>query len=310
MMIEINRESTIHQEKMLKDIMHCEMKDIANLHDLQRLVKQNSDTLFIASTCGSPHVFRLIFDICPEQVFFKDVYGNTILNNVLINNCQGALEIVGFLLDVAPGLAKVANNFGMLPLHQALMNRLQPALVKSLLQAFPKGINQDNSAVGSPVQVFFDEWLDELEDNVNDFQNLKLNENQHGNNFDTVVNTLIAIIEALERSRESNRSTNMQLLPVHSALKLDDILIPPVFTQLLIKTFPDESMKCDENGNFPLHLEANRKGINLELLELLIEENPEALTYQNKEGRTPLELAQEKHQSEEVIQALLQSHMH
>ena len=282
-------------------------EEIPHSPDIQRLVKQKSDTLFLASACESLQVFKIIFNLCPEQLFFKDIYGNTILHNALANYGQSAIEIVEFLLDIAPVLAQTANNYGMLPLHQALVNRRQPQIIKALLQAFPQGISQENGALGTPAQLFFDEWLDQLEDNIDDFEELQLYENQEGNDFDIVVSTLVAIIETATRNVSSNLRADLQVLPVHDALKLDNIVIPPVFTQLLIKTFPDESMKCDENGNYPLHVGVKREGVNSEVIESLIEENPEALSYQNKEGRTPFELARENHQTQDVIQAILRS---
>merc|ERR1712232_481464 len=119
--------------------------------------------------------------------------------------------------------------------------------------------------------------------------------------------TLVAIIETATRNVSSNLRADSQVLPVHEALKLHNIVIPPVFIQLLIKTFPDESMNCDENGNYPLHVGVKREGVNSEVIESLIEENPEALSYQNKEGRIPFELARENHQTQDVIQAILRS---
>lgn len=280
-------------------------EEIPRSPDIQRLVEQNSDTLFVASTCQSFQVFEIIFNLCPEQLFFKDIHGNTILHNALTNYGHSAIEIVEFLLGVAPGLAKTANDYGMLPLHQALVDRRQPKLIKALLKAFPHGISQESGALGTPAQVFFDEWLDQLEDNIDDFEELQLYENQEGNDFDIVVDTFAAIIETAARNMSSNLSADLQVLPVHNALKLDNILIPPVFIQLLIKTYPDESMKCDKNGNYPLHIALNRKDVNSELIELLARENPEALSYQNKEGRIPFEIARENHQTQDVMQAML-----
>lgn len=206
------------------------VKDLLHLPESKRIIQENNSTLFMACTCVPPHIVSMIFSICPQQIFYKDVYGNTTLHNTLTNFGHESVQIVEFLLHIAPELARTTNFDGMLPLHQALLNRRSPEIVTCLLGAFPEGLYMHNGREGTPAQLFFDEWLDELEDHCDDFDTLKgpQFDGPEGNNFDIVTKTFLVIMQ------------------VHNTLRLAKIMTPPVFTDLIIKMFSDEDDNAQE----------------------------------------------------------------
>jgi len=207
------------------------VKQLLQAPEIRRLVQQNQNTLFMACTCVPAHIINMIFNTSPQQVLFRDFYGNTPLHNALTNFGPDTEEIVEFLLHVAPDLARTMNYDGMLPLHQALLNRRSPEIITRLLRAFPESLYLHNGRGGTPAQLFFDEWLDELEDHCDNFERLKSLQfdGPDGNDFDIVTKTLLVIIE------------------VHNALRLAKIMIPPVFTDLMIKMFSDEEHKVERH---------------------------------------------------------------
>lgn len=202
------------------------VKNLLQSPDIKRLIQQNQNTLFMACTCVPAHIVSMIFSACPQQIFFKDTYGNTALHNALTHYSADTVEIVEFLLHVAPELARTINYDGMLPIHQAMLNRRSPEIVARLLEAYPEGLYMHNGRDGTSAQIFFDEWLDVLEDNIDNFERLQGPEfdGPEGNDFDIVTKTLLVIIE------------------VHNALRLGRIMIPPVFTELMMKMFSSEDI--------------------------------------------------------------------
>jgi len=314
MLIETNylcsmTKSNLYESMEKKDWKNTER--LLLLNSTKKMVRRNPYTLFIATNFGPKHIIQQIYNICTQQVLFKDVYGNNPLHNCLINYGLDDENVVSFLLEVAPELAEMRNDDGMLPLHKALMSRRSPKIIKLLLQSYPKGLDDDISIFGSPAQVFFDEWLDELEDHVDNFEILRYSpyKGPEGNDFDIVYRTLLYIIGTAMKNHSSKSSSFEEkdvVLPIHTALKLENIQFPPVFTNFMIKTLRDEINKTDKNGNYPLHIVANRKDINSELIESLIEVNPEILICPNNQGRTPLAIAVTNRQEKEIILALFQ----
>jgi len=276
----------------------------ANLQEM----RENRDTLFRACSCAPAHIIKLIYDACPQQIKFRDEDGNTPLHNACASYSPESENVIQLLLDISPELVVIANYDGMLPLHQAILNRRVPSIIKKLLMYFPEGLICDaNELLGNPAQLFFDEWLDELEDNKNNFNKLKEAPfiGPDGNDKDIVTNTFLAIIKASLHISSVSALKPSEILPVHSALNLKDLSIPPVFTQLMIKTFKEDATKTDENGNCPLHVGVSQKDVNPELIESLIEANPDVTTYPNRDGKIPLSLAIENGQRCEVIRPLL-----
>jgi len=228
MYIEVNHTSNMTAKHSLYESIQqkdwAKVKELLQSPEIRRLVQQNQNTLFMSCTCVPAHIISMIFNASPQQVFFKDIYGNTPLHNALTNFGPDTEKIVEFLLHVAPELARTINYDGMLPLHQAMLNRRSPKIVTRLLKSFPAGLYLHNGRGGTPAQLFFDEWLDVLEDHSDNFERLKSPQfdGPEGNDFDIVTKTLLVIIE------------------VHNALRLAKIMIPPVFIDLITKIFSDE----------------------------------------------------------------------
>lgn len=313
MLVEADQFSTmVLKSKLYESIKNQNWREVGDLllqPEIQRIVQRNRDTMFMACYSGPVEIIRLIFEISPRQIIFKDKHGNTSLHNACANSNHGAAQVVQFLLEVAPQMAQIANYDGMLPLHKALSHRRASAIIKTLLAAHPQGLYETYGHLGTPAQLFFDEWLDELEDNINHLDKLRNSPfcSPDGNDLDIVTETLLVILEAAEEMENANSSHPRcyPSLPVHRALNLENMLIPPVFIQLLIQMFKEEAMKTDENGNYPLHVGVAQHDINSELIESLIEVNPEVTTYPNRQGRIPLVLAMENGQPTEVIERLL-----
>jgi len=240
---EVNHTSNMIEERKLHEsIQHKDwstVKEMLQSPEIRSLVEQNQNTLFMSCACVPANIISMIFDVCPQQIFFKDMYGNTPLHNALSNFGSNAEEVVEFLLHVAPELARMTNYDGKLPLHQAMLNRRSPQIVMRLVQAFPQGLYMHNGIGGTPAQLFFDEWLDVLEDHSDNFERLRgpQFDSPEGNAYDIVTKTLLVIIE------------------VHNALRLAKIMIPPVFTELMINMFSKEDReeeKVEEDVEYEL----------------------------------------------------------
>jgi len=203
--------------KLIEEKDWSKVKKLLQSSKVQIFVRQNRQTLFLASSCVPVHIFEDVFRICPQQLFFRDIYGNTIVHNVLMNYDVGGKDIIGFLLQVAPDLAKIPNHDRMLPLHQALLNRQSPEIIRLLLKAFPRGLYLHKKTGGTPAQLFFDEWLDILEDHSDNFECLQFSKNNG-----TSQNDLQIIVKTFSTIMETHNSQNYKA-----------ILIPPVFVELI-----------------------------------------------------------------------------
>lgn len=293
----LNESIDINQWEIIRDLMF--------LPEIQRTVKYNNDTLITACHCGSLEVIKMIHYLSPEQLVYQDECGSGPLHiacgthRVLENNIS--VEVIRFLIQVAPEQLKMPNKAGMLPLHKAILQRRSSVIIKMLLEAYPDALNKVDVRGNTPLQVFYDEWLDQLEDNVDDFERMgaSTSSDPEGSDLDIVLETLLLILHSMRIG------TDIPML--HQALNFKHIKLPPVFIYLMIKCLKTDVSRIDHNGQYPLHLAVSQEDVCSELIEWLIEANPQAAAHPDRNGKIPLMLAIEHNQSWEVLRELVKA---
>jgi len=188
-------------------------------------------------------------------------------------------EVLDFLLSCYPDSVRTPNNFGMLPLHKAASCRHADGdAFKKLIEAYPEALLKKDKNGSTPLHIAVSGLRPTL----------------------SIVGTLIR-----ERAKAAKYKDKRKKLPLH---RLCETHMPQENTEdtvrcfeLLIEAFPDAVKRQDCDGNLPLHLQARREEPNIELINLLLFQWPEAAVVKNYAGQTSQDLALYKGQTRHLL---------
>lgn len=268
----------------------------------KRLVEYGDFILYLVCANSNPplDVVRTIYFMSPKQAFYQDhLLGHTPLHNACL---YGSMEVMTFLMDVAPALAVMGRH--TFPLHKMISCRNNNAKkIEKLLQISPY-LAQIQDPLGlTPIEIFFRTWNTNQNQSRTWWQFTSATTDiddifVHSVNYEEFISTRAAnnavktfflLLNANIHGKLESKDEKKLWLPLHEAIKMKDI--PSSLVLFLLRKFPREIYKQDKQGNFLLHIALTKNQLESRLIKFLIQSNPEAVQTVNMKGRLPLALA-------------------
>jgi len=204
-------------------------------------------------------IIQTFIKFLPEVVNMKDRSGSLPIHDACL--FRASLEVMQVLITASPDSIKVEDNDGRLPLHRACGKFSSVNVLNLLIESYPEGIDHKNKKEETPLDI-------------------------------------------LKRNKYAERKDDNGMLRLHHACKKGYSLH---LIHFLIQAFPESTTVQDNNGNTPLqylnktasrvdekgmlllHREAAHfRGLNVEILPILFQANPEAIRLQDKSGLLPI----------------------
>jgi ankyrin repeat protein len=204
-------------------------------------------------------IIQTFIKILPEVVNMKDTRGSLPIH--LACTLTTSLEVVQALISASPDSIKVLDKYGELPLHNACHCFAKLGVLNLLIESYPEGIDHKNKKEETPLDILKQNKYAERKD---DNGMLRL----HHVCFNGYSLHLVHFL--------------IQAYPESTTVQDNDGNTP---LQYLTKT----ASRVDEKGMLLLHREAAHvRGLNVEMLPILFQANPEAIRLQDKSGLLPI----------------------
>ena len=111
------------------------------------------------------------------------------------------------------------------------------------------------------------------------------------------------------RTDKKDRSSyKWRMLPIHAAILMD---APAFVIQALTSAYRKGTQFPDDTGDYPIHI-AVKKHVSEEILNLLLQANPDSIELRNGDDRTPLDIANatRSHNKAYYLEALKRGELH
>lgn len=254
-----NEEEHTEDDALFKAIQlqrWIESKDLLRRSDALRLVQYGGDCTSLTSlheSCILRAPFEIVQMICnidPRQATLQSFNGHNSLHYACFG---GSEEVVALLLAIAPQTAAMPNNWGKLPLSEAIFGRSPPSVIKRLLCINSDAINTADENGFTPLMHFVIGWNGELTEVYPNLDRLTSYFPGDVDGITTFKETFILLLKAYTHGAMEETDTSCWI-PLHEALKQNHVAIPSKFLLALDQTMHMECVKPDEGSNFPLHL--------------------------------------------------------
>ena len=205
-------------------------------------------------------IIRSIYDAEPNCLTLQDNLGWTALHHLcsLSTDCD---DLIMYLLEVNPNLAKIKTKKGDTALHVAADTNPSALVAQKLVELYPDAITARNDYGYTPLHVA----------------------------CKAVESTAPFIRILLEADSDVlTMRTNSEEMPIHLICRQNQVS-PEVLGVFLEKIPSDNDVDLRRSGHNPLH-EACLYRLPLELIELICEQKPSWATAKNLQGQTPLHL--------------------
>ena len=246
------------------------------------------------SRIGGPEIFSVI-----------DSTGNTPLHSALREDTDVAT--LKCLIRALPDALHSKTIYGDSPLHLACFRRANPDVVREVAIASSDGhispVLEPNTAGQTPIGIAMDEFRSVCQGGsccvVSDYRSDQKRTFQ-------VLATLVKILFYGPNFHQDD--ANQSLVRACVALHRKDVRLDPAFIRRAIHLYPEEARVLDEDGNYPLHIEASIpvekmplldaangccRGVchkRMGILRMLLEMFPDATMVRNTSGEFPLGL--------------------
>ncbi len=239
----------------------------------------------------------------PEIFSVKDSNGNTPLHSAMRKDVDVAS--LRCLIRASPDALRCRTTYGDLPLHLACLRKCSSEVVQEVAIAACCGDNSlavvPNLAGQTPIGIVMKEFEILCQEGNTVSANYP---SQHQRVFH-VLSTLVKIVHYGPVKCQQQGSKDLSLLKACVVLHRQNIRLDPAFIRQVIHMYPEEVKLVDEEGNYPLHIEASipiekmslLDGSNngpthkrMGILRILLEAYPSACSSQNKENHFPLGL--------------------
>ena len=222
-------------------------------------------------------IVQFLYDTLPAALRLRDDDGWLPIHNLCCNEDldeNASLDILRFMLSIDPSLPREVDGANCLPIHYAVRQK-SPTFCKDLIDAYPESLQIELNG-RLPIH------------------------DACGNNRDDAADTIQYMLELdPELINEDNISG---WLPIHiAAIKRGTELI-----EILLKYDPGAASKELNDGarRLPLHL-ACTYNTNISSTQDLYDAYPDAILARNRDGRTPLDLAEGNQPALEFLQSQL-----
>jgi len=228
----------------------------------QGMAKHTPLHRLLCSRYNQLDIIQTFIKYSPEVVNMKDTSGALPIHFACFFRTT-SLEVVQALISASPDSIKVVDHYGELPLHSACWSDASLNVLNFLIESYPEGI---------------------------DHMNKKMEERTP--------------LDILKQNKYAERKDDNGMLLLHHAC---NNIYSPHFIHFLIQAYPESTTVQDNDGNTPLQyltITASRvdekgmlllhrqaahfRGLNVEMLPILFQANPEAIRLQDKSGLLPI----------------------
>ena len=239
----------------------------------------------------------------PEIFSVKDANGNTPLHSAMRKDID--VTSLRCLIRASPDALRCRTTYGDLPLHLACLRKCSSEVVQEVAIAACCGDNSlavvPNLAGQTPIGIVMKEFEIICQESNTVSANYP---SQHQRIFH-VLSTLVKIVHYGPVKCQQQGTKDLSLLKACVVLHRQNIRLDPAFIRQVIHMYPEEVKLVDEEGNYPLHIEASIPIEKMSLLDgssngpthkrmgilrILLEAHPSACSFRNKENHFPLGL--------------------
>jgi ankyrin repeat protein len=279
------------QEHVIKMIMKAFPKAVE--------VKDERGCLPLHYAClhgASSNMIRVLLEMFPNALRVRNDNNELPLHYACYNNLRqdDTLDLLNLVISAYPeAIDEKSENFGFpsdyltyehrelimhcddrnhLGLHKTITNKFSPHLLKLLVNSFPQlclkrddhGMTPLHYACSSNSPTFFSYVMVFLEANADWFKM---------NIQDDMGRTPMNLLSLKASCEDENK-----MLPLHH-LMASSVSVSEKGLRLLICAYPESIFKTDKYGMVPFHYACQNQALSLEVLMLLIQLFPEALTF-------------------------------
>jgi hypothetical protein len=246
------------------------------------------------SRIGGPEIFSVI-----------DSTGNSPLHSAMREEMDVAT--LKCLIRALPDALHLKTIYGDSPLHLACFRRADPEVVREVALASSNGrispVLEPNTAGQTPIGIAMDEYR-----SVCRGGRLCCVISEYPPEQRRVFLVLATLVKILYYGPSYQNHKQLSLVRACVALHRQDVRLDPAFIRRAIHLYPEEARVMDEEGNYPLHIEASIPIEKMSLLDasagccggtyhkrmgilrMLLEVYPGATEARNKYGQFPLGL--------------------
>lgn len=236
----------------------------------------------------------------PEIFSVKDSHGNTPLHSAMRKDVDVAS--LRCLIRASPDALRCRTTYGDLPLHLACLRRCSSEVVQEVAMAASSGdvtlAVVPNLAGQTPIGIAMGEFQNICTGTISAS---RLNQKW----IFQVLSTLVKIVHYGPVRCQQQGMKDLSLLKACVVLHRQNIRLDPTFIRQVIHVYPEEVKQADEDGNYPLHIEASipiekmslldgvcngTSHLRMGILRILLEAYPSACSFRNRENHFPLGL--------------------
>ena len=245
-------------------------------------------------------VIKILIDSYKDGLKQPDKHQNIPLHYVSQND--SSIKVLKILLNEYSDGCKVANADGELPLHYAIKHESLIDLINILIDAYPDSLNITTRNGHIPLYYAIDNYYSS--------ELLNLIINKHREKMIPIINSSIihlAIskklpIEVIVLLYESFLQNEVNNINnLHCAITSESSI---EVIEYIINKNPESITIQDYNGNLPLHHSIN----NIEIMRILLSIYPDAAKIKNNYGFIPIHIALDSKVSHEIIMMLLEAY--
>mmetsp|Transcript_15011 Transcript_15011/g.34801 ORF Transcript_15011/g.34801 Transcript_15011/m.34801 type:complete len:1189 (+) Transcript_15011:85-3651(+) len=242
----------------------------------------------------------------PEIFSVKDCNGNTPLHLAMRKDVD--VSSLRCLIRASPDALRCRTAYGDLPLHLACLRRCSAEVIQEVAIAASSGDVSlavvPNLAGQTPIGIAMAEFRD-LCSTSGSTSMVPSTYRPKQRRIFQVLSTLVKIVYYGPVRCQQQGTKDLSLLKACIVLHRQNIRLDPTFIRQVIHVYPEEVKLVDEDGNYPLHIEASipieKMGLldgfcsrtnhrRMGILRILLEAYPNACSFRNKENHFPLGL--------------------
>jgi len=313
------KKKTVTNNKMGNTPLHDACFKSTPYEQLEEIAKANPEYILVSNNAGYTPLQilckngrideRIISTFAqmggPEIFSVKDSNGNTPLHSAMRPDIN--VSSLKCLIRASPDAIRFKTANGDSPLHLACLRKCSEEVIREVAMAASNGDTspalESNLAAQTPIGIAMAEFRGICQEGgtVCCISSSKLDQTR----IFQVLATLVKIVFYGPVRCQHQGLDGLSLLRACVVLHRQNIRLDPAFIRQVIHLYPEEVKIMDEDGNFPLHIEASipvekmslldgscdgPSHQRMELLRILLDAYPQACAARNKENQFPLGL--------------------
>ena len=210
------------------------------------------------SRIGGPGIFSVV-----------DSFGNSILHSAMREETD--LEALRCLIRAYPNALATKTTFGDVPLHLACFRQVDREIIREVaLSGSEQLLLTPNTAGQTPISIAMEEFQAVCNRSSNACCVMSEYRPEQRRAFD-VLATLVRILHYSPSGSEDDCDRDGSLVRACISLHRRNVRLDPSFIRRVLHLWPEEAKLLDEEGNYPLHIEASIPVEKMTLLSACVE---------------------------------------